>query len=117
MVKKIVLCIAALSLLCGVATFAFAGQGPETVTYDTAKKGGTSVIFPHHAHQAKQECATCHHSKNADGTQGAYIAGQEAKCATCHELGKPSDNIHKACKGCHKDGGAGPTKCNDCHTK
>jgi formate-dependent nitrite reductase cytochrome c552 subunit len=116
MVKKIVLCIAALAMVCGVAAVALA-QGPESVTFDTAKKAGTHVTFNHKAHQAKQECATCHHTKNADGTQGPYVAGEEKKCATCHELGKPSDVIHKNCKGCHKDGGAGPTGCNDCHVK
>jgi len=116
MVKKIMLCIAALAMVCGVAAYAFA-QGPETVTFDTAKKGGTHVTFNHKAHQERLECATCHHTKNADGTQGPYVAGEEKKCSTCHELGKPSDNIHKRCKGCHKESGAGPTKCGDCHQK
>lgn len=117
MVKKIVLCLAALALVCGVAGFAVAASGPETITFDTAKKGGTSVSFMHHAHQGRMECAECHHTKNADGTQGGYVAGQEAKCASCHVLGKASDNIHKNCKGCHKEKGAGPTSCNDCHKK
>lgn len=48
-------------------------------------------------------------------------AGANA-CETCHE-GSPApfdltkDVAHKLCKGCHKDGGAGPTSCNDCHKK
>ncbi len=118
MVKKMVLCLAVLAMVCGLASTSFAADnGPETVTFNTAKKGGTHVIFPHRVHQATLECATCHHTKNADGTQGPYVAGQEKKCDACHKLGSPGDNIHKRCRGCHKDGGKGPTKCNDCHKK
>ncbi|MBU0481387.1 MAG: cytochrome c family protein [Proteobacteria bacterium] len=100
--------------------------GPETVKIDTPKKGGTSVNFDHKKHQGMAECAACHHTKNADGSKGAYEAGKEAKCASCHD-GSLKDDVadakkaaHKNCKGCHKDGvdgKTGPTKCDGCHTK
>lgn len=103
MAKKIVLCAAVLAMVCGFSAFTIAGgSGPESVTFDTPKKGKTTVNFQHHVHQGKFECAECHHSKNADGTQGAYVAGEEKKCASCHELGSSKDNVHVNCKGCHK---------------
>jgi formate-dependent nitrite reductase cytochrome c552 subunit len=117
MVKKIVLCAAVLAMVCGFSAISMAGEGSETITFDTAKKGKTTVTFQHWTHQGRMECAECHHTKNADGTKGPYVAGQEAKCATCHELGSMKDNIHVNCKGCHKDGGKGPTSCGDCHKK
>lgn len=120
MFKKIALCVAALVMVCGVAVINASAAGPETITFDTAKKGGTKVAFGHKAHQGMMDCGQCHHTKKADGTQGPYVAGKEAKCATCHEVGKPSDNVHKNCKGCHTaghNGKKGPTGCNDCHKK
>lgn len=120
MLKKIVLCVAALAMVCGVAVVNASAGGPDTVTFDTAKKGGTKVAFSHKTHQGMMECKECHHTKAADGKQGPYAAGKEAKCASCHELGKPSDNVHKNCKGCHQagyKGKKGPTGCNDCHKK
>lgn len=125
MAKKLVLCLAVLAMVCGFAAVSMAGEGPETATIVTAKKGDTTVTFPHWAHQAKMECAECHHTKNADGTQGPYVAGKEAKCKTCHDDGtitnKKVDSAknasHENCKGCHKAGGQGPTKCGDCHKK
>jgi hypothetical protein len=128
MTKKIVICVAALALAFTVAAgVSVAGNtGPEVAKIDTPKKGGTAVTFPHKAHQAMMECAACHHTKNADGTQGPYEAGKEAKCATCHDGSLAKDvatakkAAHKNCKGCHKkglDGKTGPTKCGDCHKK
>lgn len=124
MAKKIVLCVAVLALVCGFSAVSMAGEGPENVSIDTAKKGGTTVAFPHWTHQAGNECAACHHSKNADGTQGPYITGQEAKCATCHDgslanakVATAKNAAHEKCKGCHTAVAKGPTKCGDCHKK
>jgi hypothetical protein len=124
MARKIVLCVAVLAMVCGFSAISMAGEGPETSTISTPKKGDTNVVFQHWAHQARMECAECHHTKNADGTQGPYVAGQEAKCATCHDgslanakVATAKNAAHENCKGCHKDGGKGPTKCGDCHTK
>jgi hypothetical protein len=97
----------------GAGAVIAAGTGPETATIK-GPAGKKEVVFNHKAHQAKAECAKCHHTKTADGKKGPYEAGKEAKCSTCHELGKPSDNMHKNCKGCHAEKG-GPTKCDGCH--
>jgi len=114
MAKKIVLCLAVLAMVCGYAAISMAGEGPETVTFDTPKKGDTHINFPHWQHQERLECSQCHHTKNDDGTQGPYVKGQEKACTTCHEFDK--DRGHKNCKDCHKANG-GPTKCGACHTK
>ena len=124
MAKKIVLCLAVLAMVCGFSAISMAGEGPETSTIDTPKKGKSTVTFPHWAHQATMECAACHHTKNADGTQGPYAAGSEAKCAPCHDGSLANKKVatakkaaHVNCKGCHKSGKKGPTKCGDCHKK
>ena len=124
MVKKIVLCVAVLTMVCGFSAISMAGEGPETLTIDTPKKSKSTVTFPHWAHQASNECATCHHTKNADGTQGPYTAGKEAKCSTCHDGSLANAKVatakkaaHVSCKGCHKAEKKGPTKCGDCHIK
>ncbi|MDF1578680.1 MAG: cytochrome c3 family protein [Desulfobulbales bacterium] len=124
MTKKIVLCVAVLAMVCGFSAIGMAGgEGPETVTIDTAKKSGSTVTFQHWAHQGRAECADCHHSKNADGSQGPYVAGAEAACKTCHDGSIADKSVatakkaaHKKCKGCHKEKN-GPTKCGDCHKK
>ena len=123
MSKKIVLCLAVLAMVCGFSAISMAGEGPENITIDTPKKKST-VPFPHWAHQATVECGGCHHSKNADGTQGAYKAGEEGKCSSCHDGSLANKKVatakkaaHVNCKGCHKAKGAGPTKCNTCHVK
>jgi hypothetical protein len=124
MAKKIVLCVAVLAMVCGFSAISMAGEGPETVTIDTPKKKNTTVTFAHWTHQASNDCATCHHGKNADGSQGPYVAGNEAKCATCHDGSLANKKVatakkaaHVKCKGCHKAEKKGPTKCNDCHVK
>jgi hypothetical protein len=128
MIKKIVLCVAALAMAFTVAVgISVAGNaGPETIKIDTPKKSKSTVTFEHKKHQGLMECAACHHTKNDDGSKGPYVAGKEAKCATCHDgsLAKDVKNAkkaaHKSCKGCHKkglDGKKGPTKCKGCHVK
>jgi len=125
MAKKIVLCVAVLAMVCGFSAISMAGEGPETVTIDTAKKSKSTVTFQHWAHQGRGlECAACHHTKNADGSQGPYAAGSEAACKTCHDgslgnakVATAKKAAHVNCKGCHKTGGKGPTKCGDCHVK
>ena len=121
MAKKIVLCLAVLAMVCGFSAISMAGEGPETVTIETPKRKNTTVTFPHWAHQAENKCAECHHSKNADGTQGPYVAGEEAQCATCHDgsLAKKVATAKKAahvnCKGCHKKVNKDMAKCGYCH--
>lgn len=124
MAKKIVLCLAVVAMVCGFAAISVAGEGPETVNIETPKKSKSTVPFQHWAHQGKMECSACHHTANADGTRGAYVAGKEAKCASCHDGSMANKKVatakkaaHVNCKGCHKSGKKGPTKCGDCHIK
>lgn len=57
-----------------------------------------NITFTHGQHAKDLECSTCH-----EGTPAAF------------DISK--DVAHKLCKGCHKDGGAGPVGCKDCHKK
>lgn len=57
-----------------------------------------NVTFPHGQHAESFACTTCH-----EGSPAPF------------DLTK--DLAHQLCKGCHKDGGAGPTGCKDCHKK
>ena len=107
---------------------AFAGStGPEEITLQTpeAKK---PAKFPHKKHQATLKCEECHHTKDATGKKGPYVAGEEKKCDTCHnkdfanvELNSWKGIGHARCKECHKkmekEGKNAPTKCTGCHTK
>ncbi len=111
---------ALVSLACGLmtATLVIASNGPATVDLKGPAGSKPPVAFNHKAHQDKNKCGECHHGKTADGKQDPYKDGQAiAKCSTCHELGKPNDNIHKNCKGCHTEKKAGPQKCDECHVK
>lgn len=124
MAKKIVLCLAVVAMVCGFAASSMAGDGPENITIETPKKSKSTVPFQHWTHQGRMECSACHHTKNDDGTKGAYAAGKEAKCATCHDGSIANKKVatakkaaHVNCKGCHKAEKKGPTKCSACHKK
>lgn len=69
---------------------------PDIVTLE-ASFG--NISFPHAVHADFLECTECH---------GSAEPGPM-------ELGK--DKGHELCQGCHKDQGAGPTGCRDCHKK
>lgn len=58
-----------------------------------------NVTFPHAMHAEAYECSTCH----GEGTPGLF--------------GLDKTRAHDLCKGCHKQEGAGPTGCTDCHQK
>ena len=90
MTKYIVGLLAAFAL----SATAFAAEPPQKVF--TAKNG--NVTFKHETHKAV-DCTKCH----ADAKGGKI------------ELGK--DKAHALCMDCHKTGGKGPAKCNECHKK
>ncbi|MBU0673348.1 MAG: cytochrome c family protein [Proteobacteria bacterium] len=114
------LCLAAFAFVFTVVGISVASNsGPAEIVLKTST-GKKPAFFPHKAHQDMMECATCHHTKNADGNRGAYVAGEEKACLSCHDDKGFKDNAHNLCKGCHKDGyngKKGPTKCGDCHKK
>ena len=69
-------------------TAAETNTGPETMvlrsTIDPDKKP-RAATFPHREHQARLDCAECHHGQGADGKQTPYVPGQQiAKCESCH---------------------------------
>lgn len=104
-----------------------ANAGPEEITLQSAE-AKKPAKFPHKKHQAGFKCEECHHTQDATGKKGPYVAGQEKKCVTCHNKDFPNAELnswkaigHARCKECHKkmekEGKNAPTKCTGCHTK
>ncbi len=131
--KKITLyavfAVMALGLCFTGASFAADEKGPADITLestiDKAKKAKPAV-FPHAKHQETLTCGDCHHSKDADGKQIAYVEGQKVeKCESCHNkaAGMPKklttfkEAAHANCKGCHKKKDKALAKCTVCHPK
>ncbi len=73
------------------------GNAPETIVLQ-AKNG--NVTLPHKVHAEMMDCKTCH----GDSPPGPIE-------------GFSKDQAHALCQGCHKEKGAGPTKCQECHKK
>lgn len=131
--KKATLIAAATALVLGLcftgASFASDDKGPAELTLestiDKAKKA-KPAIFPHAKHQEKFTCGDCHHSKDADGKQLAYVEGQKVeKCESCHNkaAGMPAklttfkEAAHANCKACHQKTDKALAKCTVCHPK
>lgn len=110
-----IISVVAMLIMAFSVSGAFASdKGPASVNLDFNGKSKHVNNFPHHDHQAKVgDCKTCHHK--SDGTT-------HKACKTCHHDKKGDapamkDAMHERCKGCHKKGKKGPTKCNDCHNR
>jgi len=131
--KKVTLLAMAAALAIGLCFtgvgFADTDKGPADMTLestiDKAKKA-KPAIFPHAKHQEKLTCGDCHHSKDADGKQVAYVDGQKIeKCESCHNkaAGMPKklttfkEAGHANCKTCHKAKDKKLAKCTVCHPK
>ncbi len=131
--KKTVLYAVATAMVLGLcftgASIASDDKGPAEITLestiDKAKKAKPS-IFPHAKHQETLTCGDCHHSKDADGKQVAYVEGQKVeKCESCHNkaAGMPKklttfkEAAHANCKACHKKKDKALAKCTVCHPK
>ncbi len=67
---------------------------PETVTLK-AKNGW--VTFDHYAHSERMKCSLCHGEEDPG------------------KLDLDKDTAHTLCAGCHKEKGAGPIRCGECH--
>jgi hypothetical protein len=130
--KSLILLVVAafvMSLGFGVTmSLAEAEKGPADITInaDSKSEKPKPAQFPHEAHQAKNDCATCHHTEDG-GKQAPLAEGAAvAKCDTCHNADFPNEKLrkwkdigHGLCKDCHKkmkEDGA-PTKCGACHPK
>ena len=131
--KKTTLFAVATALVLGLcfagASFATIDKGPAEMTLestiDKAKKA-KPAIFNHAKHQETLTCGDCHHSKDADGKQVAYVEGQKVeKCESCHNkaAGMPKklttfkEAAHANCKACHKAKDKNLAKCTVCHPK
>ncbi|MEN8199911.1 MAG: cytochrome c3 family protein [Thermodesulfobacteriota bacterium] len=133
--KKVSLYTASAAMVLGLCftgiAMAEADKGPADITLestiDPAKKA-KPAIFPHAKHQETLKCADCHHSKDADGKQVAYVDGQEiGKCESCHnkaagidpakKLSTFKEAAHANCKACHKAKDKALAKCTVCHPK
>ena len=111
-------------------TAAETNTGPETMvlrsTIDPDKEP-RAATFPHREHQARLDCAECHHGQGADGKQTPYVPGQQiAKCESCHNtkaegMNKEYNTFQKAahanCRSCHQQTEPKLAKCSVCHKK
>ncbi|MGD2114770.1 MAG: cytochrome c3 family protein [Acidobacteriota bacterium] len=113
--------------LCAAVVVAAPHHTPEEVTIDAAQDKKPAVTFPHmqHATELVDNCTACHH-KNEGLTMETDAEVQP--CSTCHldpegdtpgmrEMSLRKNPFHMLCIDCHKDEGAGPKTCNDCHVK
>ena len=128
--KKMLVYGAILAFCCApcLVGVAMAGdKGPAEITLQSTidpAKPPKPAQFPHGVHQARLECKTCHHSKNADGKRLSYAGGQKIeKCETCHnsKAGMPDKlntfkgAAHALCQDCHKKNKPELIKCGVCH--
>ena len=135
MMKKLLICLVAVSFLCLGGISLATDMGPDDMTLQAVKdaaKKPKPAVFPHKKHQEVAECADCHHSAK-DGKQVAYVDGQKVeKCEACHfkgsGMGKKIETFkgaaHVNCKGCHKKAAEEKpelkekfSKCMPCHPK
>ena len=93
---------------------------------DRAKKA-KPAFFPHGSHQARLECARCHHGQDAQGRLTPFSADQTIiSCESCHnsantamkeELNTFQKAGHALCRACHQASNAKLAKCCVCHKK
>ena len=78
------------------------------------------VMFDHGRHLSEAgyglACGECHHTLTADEYE------QAGSCTECHpveegddQMPKRSDALHQQCIDCHREYGAGPIDCAQCH--
>lgn len=108
-------------LVVAVASYAaFPPKPPERPVRIAFHNVAGKVIFDHHRHWVESgyglSCGECHHTLSPE----EYA--QAGSCTECHELEegdeampKRSDAIHQQCIGCHREYGAGPMECAQCH--
>lgn len=93
---------------------------------DHARKA-KPAFFPHGSHQARLECAHCHHAQDSAGKLVPFTAGQAiASCESCHNSGNTAMQEelntfqkagHALCRSCHQASNAKLAKCSVCHKK
>lgn len=84
-----------------------------------------AAVFVHDGHNEKaklDDCAVCHHGKDADGRLTVEETSEGEPCADCHALNaRPGTPLmrayHRQCIGCHQSSSGGPTHCAGCHQR
>lgn len=82
-----------------------------------------AAVFVHDAHNEKaklDDCAVCHHGKDANGKMTTEETSEGEPCADCHAVNAKSGTplmraYHQQCILCHADKNLGPTHCGGCH--
>jgi hypothetical protein len=120
MKKQTIIILALLAMVIGSAALGWAMHTtlPEIFTIDKAQSKKAPVSFNHLKHGDDFDCSVCHHNVEKGAMDGN-------SCFECHgkdpDANDPSvssakeNPFHIRCRGCHKEKGEGPTKCNDCH--
>ena len=110
MKKVMILAVCGMLSLC-FSGGVFAGSGPETLNLkDVFEVEGKKkpVILPHHKHQAKVSCASCHINPNGGGS---------VKFDIVKKSGMSNDFHKKWCWPCHVEMKVPKGKsCSTCHT-
>jgi hypothetical protein len=108
-------------LVIAVASYAaFPSKPPEKPVRIAFQNVAGKVIFDHERHLAERgyglSCGECHHTLSPEEYS------QAGSCTECHALEegdgdvpKRSDAIHQQCIDCHREYGAGPVECAQCH--
>jgi hypothetical protein len=108
--KKAVFFTCLFTMVLFSSTTSFAGKGPDVMNLKEVfevKGKKRSVIFPHHKHQAKVACASCH--SNPDG-------GGSLKVKFVKRKGVGNDFHKKFCWPCHVEMKVSKGKrCSTCH--
>lgn len=111
---------AILLFLAVVSYAAFPNQAPKQPLRIAFQSVAGKVMFDHGRHRWEAgyslACGECHHTLAPDEYD------QAGSCTECHpveesddQMLKRSDAIHQQCIGCHREYGAGPVDCAQCH--
>jgi cytochrome c553 len=107
-----------------VSALAFNATAGDDIVIDDCAKKQAAVNFPHEAHKAVTECATCHHTQpdlaaggEAESCAGCHVGPEDAATPDCAQMSMSKNPYHITCVSCHKTEEKGPTKCTECHPK
>jgi hypothetical protein len=111
---------AILLLLAVVSYAAFPNQAPKRPLRIAFQSVAGKVMFDHDGHHSAAgyglACGECHHTLAPDEYD------QAGSCIECHALESDdedmpnrADAFHEQCIACHREYGAGPIDCAECH--
>ncbi len=136
---KLAYVLAICLLVVGAVSYAaFPLKAPEEPIRIMYSVTAGKVLFDHKTHGSETgfgvDCLDCHHHPGESDEETMLAcsdchapppAGQKVNptCLDCHEADEiedaevpnTGDAYHAQCIGCHKDFGAGPVECSQCH--